>query len=66
MHGPTVECRDVTPLPHVYEAKYTLGFDEAQLVRTRRIAEVWAELLYEDLGFSDTATVHVRTLGLGR
>lgn len=50
----------------VYEAKYTLGFDQAQLVRTRHIAEVWATLLYEDLGFSDRPAVHVRTLGLGR
>lgn len=50
----------------VYEAKYTCDFDQVQLQRTRQIADLWAELLYQDLGFSDRPSVEVRTLGLAR
>lgn len=35
----------------VIEAKFTESFDEEQLKRTQKIAQVWAELLYKDLGF---------------
>jgi hypothetical protein len=48
----------------VYEAKLTLGFDEEQLKRTRNIAEVWAHLLYRDLGYQNPPDVIVRKLGL--
>lgn len=37
----------------VFEAKFTEPFDGAQMQRTNNIARVWAELLYEDLGFAD-------------
>lgn len=51
---------------YVYEAKYTLGFDRAQLRRTECIGQVWSELLFGDLGFSTQPKVVVRTLGLER
>ena len=35
----------------VCEAKHTESFDEEQLKRTWNIAEVWATLLYKDIGF---------------
>lgn len=48
----------------IYEAKYTMGFDIEQLKRTEQIGDVWATLLYKDLGFESTPTVQVRSLGL--
>lgn len=48
----------------VYEAKLTLGFDQVQLVRTQHIAEVWSQLLHEDLDFGAEPAVVIRTLGL--
>lgn len=50
----------------VYEAKLTLDFDDAQLKRTHNIADVWARLLYRDLGFAIVPRVTVRTLGSAR
>ena len=51
----------------VYEAKFTLGFDAEQTARTERIAEVWAKLLYGDIGFeNEPGDVQVRTLGLAK
>jgi hypothetical protein len=50
----------------VYEAKFTLGFDAVQLARTRNIADIWANLLYGDLGFTKAPEVCVRTLGLAK
>ena len=50
----------------VFEAKYTLGFDEKQMERTREIGEVWAKLLFQDLGFESVPRVSVRKLGLNR
>jgi hypothetical protein len=47
----------------IYEAKFTLDFDRFQLKRTENIAEVWASLLYEDLGFNGIPNVRVLTLG---
>ncbi|MDR1804585.1 MAG: hypothetical protein LBQ94_13365 [Treponema sp.] len=35
----------------VIEAKFTQPFSNDQLERTRLLAEIWAELLYKDLGF---------------
>lgn len=49
---------------YIYEAKYTMPFDEKQLKRTERIGLVWAKLLYTDLGFSVEPRVEVRKLGL--
>lgn len=49
---------------YVYEAKYTLGFDEMQLKRTGEIAEVWKILLFKDLGFYKEPDIKVRKLGL--
>ena len=50
---------------YVYEAKYTLGFDQAQLDRTQDIAEAWQELLFEDLGFEVRPELHrIKTIGL--
>ena len=48
----------------VYEAKYTMDFDDLQLDRTRQIVEVWAKLLYADLGFDNEPSIEIRTLGL--
>ena len=48
----------------VYEAKFTLGFDAEQTKRTKNIGEVWAKLLYSDLGFANIPKLKVRTLGL--
>lgn len=48
----------------VYEAKYTSAFVAEQMQRTKHIGEVWATLLYKDLGFESQPTVSVRTLGM--
>lgn len=48
----------------VYEAKFTLPFDEKQLIRTQKITEIWAKLLYRDLGFSSPPKTSVLKLGL--
>lgn len=48
----------------IYEAKYTLDFDTAQLKRTAKIGEVWSKLLYHDLGFTDIPKIKVLKLGL--
>lgn len=50
----------------VYEVKLTLDFDQEQLKRTRNISEVWAQLLYRDLGFQSPPEVTILTLGLAR
>ncbi len=47
----------------VYEAKFTLDFDRSQLKRTENIANVWATLLYGDIGFQCVPKVRVLTLG---
>lgn len=47
----------------VCEAKHTEWFDEEQLKRTWNIAEVWATLLYEELGFSESPVYSVFKLG---
>ncbi len=49
---------------YIYEAKYTMSFDERQLERTAKIGDVWAKLLYRDLGFEFEPAVKVRKLGL--
>ncbi|MBN1782729.1 hypothetical protein JW948_16455 [bacterium] len=48
----------------VFEAKFQSHFSEEQLKRTRQIAQIWAELLYKDLGFDVQPNIVVRTLGL--
>lgn len=47
----------------VCEAKFTESFDNEQLDRTWKIAEVWATLLYEDFGFSEPPIYTVFKLG---
>lgn len=47
----------------VCEAKHTESFDEEQLKRTWNIAEVWATLLYKDIGFTNPPTYSVFKLG---
>ena len=47
----------------VFEAKFTEPFDEIQLIRTKNIAEIWASLLYQDLGFSSKPQYEVIKLG---
>lgn len=49
----------------VFEAKFTEDFDETQLARTRKIAEVWATLLHADLGFDRPPPFAVAKLGDG-
>jgi hypothetical protein len=50
----------------VCEAKFTQKFDQSQINRTWNIAEVWANLLYKDLGFSAPPIYTVFTLGSER
>jgi hypothetical protein len=57
-----VICVDNTM--YIYEAKYHMPFDELQLERTKKIGQVWAELLHRDLGFDSKPKVEVRMLGL--
>jgi len=47
----------------VCEAKHTESFDEEQLKRTWNIAEVWATLLYKDIGFIEPPIYSVFKLG---
>ncbi len=47
----------------VCEAKHTESFDEEQLKRTWNIADVWATLLYKDIGFSEPPIYSVFKLG---
>ncbi len=47
----------------VYEAKFTLDFDRSQLKRTENIANIWASLLHQDIGFKSVPNVSVLTLG---
>lgn len=47
----------------VCEAKFTEAFDDIQLERTLRIAEVWADLLYKDLGLNEPPVYSVIKLG---
>ena len=50
----------------IFEAKYTLGFNQEQLRRTTELGEVWSKLLYHDLGFINSPRVEIRTLGLSK
>ena len=50
----------------LYEAKLTLDFDAQQLKRTRNIGEVWANLLYADLGYKKPPNLRVLKLGLAK
>ncbi|MGB0431979.1 MAG: hypothetical protein ACPGLV_16005 [Bacteroidia bacterium] len=47
----------------VYEAKFTEGFKEEQMKRTKRIAAVWQKTLYKDLGFDSEPKALVLKLG---
>ena len=48
----------------VYEAKYTSGFSEEQMTRTKKIGCVWKKLFFRDLGFTAEPSLSVRTLGM--
>lgn len=50
----------------VCEAKFTEKFDKEQIIRTEKIAQVWAELLYEDLGFTEKPIYTVFKLGAAK
>ena len=50
----------------VIEAKFTEKFDEEQLKRTKNITEVWAELLYNEFGFSNRPNYAVVKLGASK
>jgi hypothetical protein len=50
----------------VFEAKLTLKFDNEQILRTKNIAQVWAKLLYEDLGFEKEPEFEILKLGAAR
>jgi hypothetical protein len=50
----------------VIEAKFTEKFDEEQLKRTKNITQVWAELLYDELGFSKRPNYAVIKLGASK
>ena len=47
----------------VIEAKFTQSFSKDQLNRTKLIAEIWAKLLYKDLGFCSSPNYIVYKLG---
>lgn len=47
----------------VCEIKYSQRFDENQIQRTEKIAEIWAKLLFEDFGFDDEPVYSVFKLG---
>lgn len=47
----------------VCEAKHTEPFDDIQISRTLNIAEVWATLLYKDMGFLEPPVYSVFKLG---
>jgi hypothetical protein len=50
----------------VFEAKFTEKFDNAQLGRTWKIANVWSELLFADFGFSNKPDFAVIKLGASK
>jgi hypothetical protein len=50
----------------VCEAKHTKSFDDEQLKRTWNIAEAWATILYQDLGFTEVPNYTVFKLGGGK
>ena len=43
---------------------HNMGFDENQLTRSKKIADIWANLLYADLGYSQPPRTRVIKLGL--
>jgi len=47
----------------VYEAKFTQAFDPGQLERTTKIADIWATILYADLGFATKPKVLIARIG---
>jgi|GEM_PF-846177 hypothetical protein len=47
----------------VCEAKFTELFDQAQLTRAKKMAEVWATMLYKDFGFTEPPVYAVFKLG---
>jgi len=48
----------------VYEAKLSLDFDKEQIRRTNNIVNIWAEILYNDLGYNKKPKFKVFKLGL--
>jgi len=50
----------------VVEAKFTEKFDNDQLVRTRNIAQVWTELLFEEFGFTEKPDFAIVKLGASK
>jgi hypothetical protein len=50
----------------VCEAKFTLPFDNKQIESTRNIAEIWAKVLYKELGFESPPVFCVFKLGHNR
>ena len=49
-----------------YEAKFTEAFDPRQITRTEKIAEVWSQILYEDLGYEYPPSFLASTVGPAR
>ena len=50
----------------IYEAKFTLDFDNKQLERTNKIGKVWQYLLYKDIEFDAPPNISVLKLGLDK
>jgi len=50
----------------VFEAKFTEAFDEIQINRTKKITEIWAKLLFKDLGFIEQPEYAVFKLGASK
>ncbi len=48
----------------VYEAKLSLSFDYEQISRTNNIVNIWAEILYNDLGYNKKPKYKTLKLGL--
>ena len=50
----------------IYEAKYTLDFDQDQIRRTNNIAEIWSNIIYSDLGYNSPPPYKILKLGLDK
>jgi hypothetical protein len=48
---------------YTYEAKYTQPFDATQIERTKEIATIWKNILYQDLGFDTIPDLYISTIG---
>jgi len=48
----------------IYEIHLSLAFDDEQTKKLKRIANIWSDLLYEDLGYKEKPAYTIIKLGL--